>query len=644
MALPLSSGGGGPLEDTGTGDLGPLADLVSILLVDDEPRNLDVLEAILGVSGHRLVRAQTADEALLALLGGDFAAIVLDIRMPGISGIELAQLIKQRKRSRDIPILFLTAHLSEESDVLRGYDVGAVDYLTKPVNPEILRSKVSVFADLYRKTRALAAAKEALEAEVVERLKVEEALRQANEELEARVQARTADLTRINQTLRENEDRLRLAFEEKQQLLESERAARTEAERASRLKDDFLATVSHELRTPLNAILGWAHILIQGQESRPEVSGQGLEAILRNARAQAHLIEDLLDMSRIVSGKIRLNLQTVDLCEIITSAAGTITPAAKAKEIQLDCVPASLPSMVRGDPDRLQQILLNLLSNAVKFTPSGGRVWVCIEMGDPWADVVVRDTGQGITSQFMPHVFDPFRQADSSTTRRHGGLGLGLAVANHLVELHGGIIRVESPGHGLGSTFTIRLPRATGPVDEQMATAESESPHAASASESEARANHLLGTRLLIVEDEADTRNAISRFLEDQGAVVVAVGSAREALELLRQEIWDVLVSDIGMPDMDGYELIRDLRILEEGTGRRLPAVAVTAFTRTEDRERVLQEGFSEHVPKPVNTARLIGVLADLARRGAGEGGAGDSLLSPLSDEGREPSPRLPGR
>jgi signal transduction histidine kinase len=622
---------------------GPLDARVSILLVDDEPRNLDVLETILGVSGHRLVRAQTADEALLALLNGDFAAIVLDIRMPGISGIELAQLIKQRKRSRDIPILFLTAHLSEESDVLRGYDVGAVDYLTKPVNPEILRSKVSVFADLYRKTRALAAAKDALETEVAERHKVEEALRQANEELEARVQERTADLTRINQTLRENEDRLRLAFEEKRQLLESERAARTEAERASRLKDDFLATVSHELRTPLNAILGWAQILIQGQGSRPEVSGQGLDAILRNARAQAHLIEDLLDMSRIVSGKIRLNLQTVDLCEIITSAVGTITPAAKAKEIQLDCVPVDLAPAVRGDPDRLQQVLLNLLSNAVKFTPSGGRVWVTLETGEAWAEIIVRDTGKGITPQFMPHVFDPFRQADSSTTRRHGGLGLGLAVANHLIELHGGMIRVESPGNGLGSTFTIQIPRAEGPL-ERVAKVEIEPPHAADASDSETRANHLAGTRLLIVEDEADTRSALSRFLEDQGATVVAVGSAREALELLCRETWDVLVSDIGMPGMDGYELIRELRVHEEGSGRRLPAVAVTAFTRIEDRERVLREGFSEHVAKPVNTVRLIAVLGDLARRGTVKVVEGDSLIPPLNDEGREPSPLPPGR
>ena len=453
MALPLNADGR-PSPDRNGG--------VSILLVDDEARNLDVLESILGAADYQLVRAQTADEALMALLGGDFAAIVLDIRMPVISGIELAQLIKQRKRTRDVPILFLTAHLADEGDVLRGYDAGAVDYLTKPVNPDILRSKISVFAELFRKTRALAAANEALENEIVERQRAEEALREANEELEARVQERTADLTRINQTLRENEERLRQAFEEKKQLLESEQAARAEAERASRLKDDFLATVSHELRTPLNAILGWAQILTQGRQNRPEAAVQGLDAILRNARAQAHLIEDLLDMSRIVSGKIRLNLQTLGLAEIVTSAVGTITPAAQTKGVEIECALADGVPSVHGDFERLQQILLNLLSNAVKFTPQGGQVRVSVIESEAWVEVVIRDTGQGINPQFMPYVFDPFRQADSSSTRRHGGLGLGLAVVHHLVDLHGGTVRAESPGDGLGSTFAVRIPLAGG--------------------------------------------------------------------------------------------------------------------------------------------------------------------------------------
>jgi signal transduction histidine kinase len=585
MAVPLNSDDR-PAGEGGAGVLGDVAWAVNVLLVDDEPRNLDVLESILGTSGYRLVRAQTADEALMALLTEEFAAIVLDIMMPGTSGIELAHLIKQRKRTRDVPILFLTAHMSEERDVLRGYDVGAVDYLTKPVNPDILRSKIAVFADLFRKTRALAAANEALEIEVAERQKAEEALREANEELEARVRERTLDLTRT---------------------MESERAARSEAERASRLKDEFLAIVSHELRTPLNAILGWAQILTEaGGGVRPDVMSQGMVAILRNARAQALLIEDLLDMSRIVSGKIRLKPQTVSLAEIVASAVATITPAAQAKGVRLDCDADHAP-VVRGDPERLQQILLNLLSNAVKFTPEGGRVRVSLGADDHHAELVVSDTGQGIKPQFLPYVFDPFRQADPSTTRRHGGLGLGLAVVSHLVELHGGEVRAESAGEGLGATFSIRIPRASGSPGEDETWGGA--PNGAAA---EVLAG-LEGVRLLIVEDEPDTREAVARFLQDYGAAVVAVSSAGEALDLLYTEAFDVLVSDIGMPGMDGYELIRAVRARETDSGRRLPAVAVTAFAQEEDRLRVLREGYSEYVPKPVNTARLIGVLMELS-------------------------------
>ncbi|HEX3129467.1 MAG TPA: response regulator [Thermoanaerobaculia bacterium] len=584
--------------------MGEAREPVSILLVDDEARNLDVLESILGQLDYRLVRAQTADEALMALLAGDFAAIVLDIRMPGTSGIELAQLIKQRKRTRDVPIVFLTAHLSDERDVLRGYDVGAVDYLTKPVNPDILRSKIAVFVDLFRKTRALAAANVALEKEVHERQRAEEALREANEELEARVQERTADLTR--------------AFEEKRQLLESERAARSEAERASRLKDEFLAIVSHELRTPLNAILGWAHILTQSRVERPEILAQGLDTIVRNARAQANLIEDLLDMSRIVSGKIRLNLRAVALPEIVTAAVETITPAAQAKGIRIDCALDGSDRRIHGDSERLQQIVLNLLSNAVKFTPEGGRVEVFVEAGDAWAEVAVRDTGEGIRPDFLPNVFAPFSQADSSTTRRHGGLGLGLAVVSHLVELHGGTVRAESPGPGLGSTFAFRIPdRSDGEAPVEKSDGDLDSTGVGLSVS--VGVDGLSGLRLLVVEDEPDTRDALTRFLQHYGAAVTAVASAGEALQRLGAEDFDVLVSDIGMPEMDGYDLIRELRRRETAgrDSRCLPAVAVTAFSREEDRQRVLEEGYHEHVSKPVNTTRLIGVLLELAGRTA---------------------------
>ncbi|HEV2844691.1 MAG TPA: ATP-binding protein, partial [Thermoanaerobaculia bacterium] len=436
--------------------------------------------------------------------------------------------------------------------------------------------------------------------------KAEEALRQANEELEERVRERTLDLTRT---------------------MESERAARSEAERASRLKDDFLAIVSHELRTPLNAILGWTQVLTEGGNDRSEVIAQGLKAILRNARAQALLIEDLLDMSRIVSGKIRLKLQTVGLGEIIAASVATISPAAQAKGVRIDCDAEGAPA-VRGDPERLQQVLLNLLSNAVKFTPEGGRIRVFIQEIEAGAEIVVSDTGQGIKPQFLPHVFDPFRQADPSTTRRHGGLGLGLAVVSHLVELHGGTVRAESPGEGLGATFSITIPWAAGSPEGDETAASTGVTYGPPVSGAPAS---LEGVRLLIVEDEPDTREAIARFLQDYGAAVVAVGSASEALDRLWIEPFDVLVSDIGMPGMDGYELIRTLRAHETGSGRCLPAVAVTAFAQEEDRLRVLREGYSEYVPKPVNTARLIGVLMELAGKTAGGTGLSDLPAGPES-------------
>ncbi|HEX7185518.1 MAG TPA: ATP-binding protein, partial [Thermoanaerobaculia bacterium] len=405
------------------------------------------------------------------------------------------------------------------------------------------------------------------------------------------------------------------------QLLESERAARSEAERASRLKDDFLAIVSHELRTPLNAILGWAQILTDGRSGKPEMLAQGLDAIHRNARAQAHLIEDLLDMSRIVTGKIRLNVQTIGLEEIVRSAVATITPAAQSKGVQVESSVDGPASAVHGDSDRLQQIVLNLLSNAVKFTPEGGRIRVSIRADETYGEIVVSDTGQGIQPQFLPYVFDPFRQADSSTTRRHGGLGLGLAVVNHLVQLHRGTVHAESPGDGLGATFSVRIPLASGSTGDGAAAPNVVRPLWSGSPPSEIPTS-LEGLRLLIVEDEPDTREALARFLEHQGATVVAVGSVGEALERLGNELFDVMVSDIGMPDLDGYDLIRALRTRETDSGRHLPAVAVTAFTRDEDRQRVLREGYSEHVPKPVNPARLLGVLMELAGKGARGAGA----------------------
>jgi len=403
-------------------------DEVKILIVDDETRNLDALEVMLAPSGCTFVRAVSADEALLAMLRHDFAAMILDIKMPGMSGIELADLIKQRRRTQDVPILFLTAHLVEDADVLRGYGVGAVDYLSKPIRPEILRSKIAVFIELHRKRRALAALNAALQVEVAERESAQQALQHANEELERRVAERTKDLT----------------------------FARDEAERQSRIKDEFLATLSHELRTPMNAILGWLSMLTKGQAVND--AEQAIEIIQRNAQMQAKLIEDLLEMNKLSSGEVRLELGSTDVATVINSAIQSLKPAADAKGVGVVVIVDSAVPRITADARRVQQIVWNLLHNAVKFTPAAGRVEVNLSREPRRVQVSVKDTGQGISPDFLPYVFDRFRQADSSTTRGAWGLGIGLSIAKHLVELHGGSIEASSPGPGLGATFRVQFP------------------------------------------------------------------------------------------------------------------------------------------------------------------------------------------
>jgi PAS domain S-box-containing protein len=539
-----------------------------ILIVDDEPRNLDALEAMLEPIGCTCVRAQSGDEALLALLKHEFAAMVLDIRMPVMSGIDLATLIKQRRRTQDVPIVFLTAHLVDDEDVLRGYGAGAVDYLGKPVNANILRSKIAVFVDLYRKTGALARLNAALENEVAERQRAQEALQQANQELELRVRERTAELTVAHRGLRESVERLRLALEvaemaawewdigkelmtwshdpealfgfprgafgqdrrlfaamhaddrrrmeealssamitgsyvgeyrivrpdgstvwitesgrairaddgsveklvgvsrdvtaereaaqERERLLASERRARALAEQQGRLKDEFLATLSHELRTPMNVILGWLDILASGAPIRDVKSTVAL--IRRNAQLQAKLIEELLDMNRLLSGNLRLDLGVVDVGATLQTALQGLKPAADAKGIQLSARIDTPAVQIAADNQRVQQILWNLLHNAIKFTEAGGRVESSVSRVDRQVHIVVQDSGRGIAVEFLPHVFERFRQEDSSTTREFFGLGLGLSISKHLVEAHGGTIEAHSDGHGCGATFTVKLP------------------------------------------------------------------------------------------------------------------------------------------------------------------------------------------
>jgi signal transduction histidine kinase len=380
-------------------------------------------------------------------------------------------------------------------------------------------------------------------------------------------------------------------------LLESERLARAQAEEASRVKDEFLATLSHELRTPLNAILGWSQ-LVAAHPSDDHV-GQAIPAIMRNARAQADLISDLLDMSRITSGKLRLSVERVDLGEVISAALETVRPAAEAKGIRLEAQAPPLSDVICGDAGRLRQVVWNLLSNAVKFTPSGGSVQVSLIRKSSGVEILVSDTGAGLSPDFLPHLFQRFRQKDTSTTRQHGGMGIGLAIVKQLVELHGGSVGATSAGEGYGTTFSVSLPFAA-----RLPTVE-----APSAAPEQEDGTELRGMKILAVDDQLDTRQLFERVLKERHAHVVTAASADEALRVLRAEPIDLVLCDLGMPVQDGISFIRQAR----AEGHTTPALAVTAFARAEDRDRALSAGFQGHVAKPVDIAALIASIAGFA-------------------------------
>lgn len=401
---------------------------------------------------------------------------------------------------------------------------------------------------------------------------------------------------------------------ERARLFEAERRARAEAERASMMKDEFLATLSHELRTPLNAILGWSQILNSGGTRDEEDLAEGLRTIERNARAQTQIIEDLLDMSRIISGKVRLDVQRVELSPVVQAAVGTVKPAADAKGVRIQSVLDPLAGPISGDPNRMHQVLWNLLANAVKFTPRGGRVQVLLERVNSHVEVSVIDTGEGIKPEFLPHVFERFRQADATTTRRHGGLGLGLAIVKQLVELHGGSVRAKSPGQGQGATFTVSLPMMVVHAEPE-ASPERRHPSAANTPVAAEPCADIAGIKVLVVDDEPDARALLKRVLEACDARVIVAGSASEAVALVQSERPDVIASDIGMPGEDGYSLIRRVRALGSSHGGDTPAVALTAYARAEDRVKVVMAGFQHHIAKPVEPAELIAMIASLMRR-----------------------------
>lgn len=655
---------------------------VGILLVDDDANNLIALESILSSPDYQFVRAQTSDAALIALMHGEFAAIVLDVQMPGLNGIELARLIKQRRRTQNIPILFLTAHYLETEHAVLAYDVGAVDYLTKPVHPAVLRSKVAVFVDLFRKTRALAGMNQIMEAEIAERKVAEERFRVVveaapsamlvftdegemklvNSQAEAmfgrdreelmqknvrallgssvlpppgmftitdtlhRVHAEELSIERTDGSKlavelsvtpiqstegarllasivdiserKRAEDALRTAnaeLEAKNLALERQaaerllrlraEAAQAEAESANAAKDRFLAMLSHELRTPLSPVLHTVTLLEDTAADVPELR-EHLETIRRNVQLEARLIDDLLDLARIRNGKLNLHLQPTDAHEVLQHALEICQQNIATQKLTVDLRLDARLIWLRADPARLQQIFWNLISNAVKFTPPNGVIHIATrdDEANGCLKVDITDTGVGIDQAKLSRIFNAFEQASH---RGSSGLGLGLAICKALTEFHGGVIEANSPGAGKGTTFTVSFPATdTSPASE---TPESTAP----------LASESLFLRLLVVEDHADTAATLCNLLVRRGYVVQSASSCAAALEKARDFQFDVLVTDIGLPDGNGADLFLELR--KQTDRPQLQGVALSGFGMDEDIARSERAGFVEHLTKPID-------------------------------------------
>ena len=682
---------------------------VDILLVDDRAEQRLALASLLDELDANVVEAASGREALRLLLQREFAVILLDVNMPQLDGFETAALIRARESCADTPIIFVTAY-GDDAFALRGYSLGAVDYILTPIDPQVLKTKVTVFVELFRRNEQLKRQTASLEAYTA-RLRrlaaasvrvhaarsVEELLEAAADgaaslvgaeqvatsvamppsapfsrtpglvggrhelrlpratrlhELERRVLAGAptqpvrmscAEIDALPDAQRAGADELlplrgwlaaplttadgrpigwvqlsgkadgEFGAEDELLLVQLAQTASvaveniffSEAREANRIKDQFLATLSHELRSPLQAILTWACILREEGADSATVA-RGLEVIERNARVQTRLIDDLLDVSRIITGKLMLERRSLGVDEMIQLAVEDARPAAQEKGIEL-AVQVPLPvASVEGDPHRLRQVMGNLISNGIKFTPAGGKVTIEAEVREAGVELRVCDTGRGIAPAFLPHLFEPFRQADNGSTRPHAGLGIGLALVRHLVELHGGTVRAESDGEGHGATFVLRFP-----LDERDAGAR------AGAAQQDVAAGEpqLRGVRVLVVDDEADARTTIEIVLKQYGAVVVAVASAREAMEALEREPIDVLLSDLAMPGEDGFSLVREVRARASEAEARLPAAALSAYVRAEEKAEAESAGFDLHLPKPIEPIALAAAIERLVRR-----------------------------
>jgi signal transduction histidine kinase/DNA-binding response OmpR family regulator len=671
---------------------------IKILLVDDEPKNLTVLETILADPGYQLVKARAADEALLALVSEEFALIVLDIHMPDMNGFELAQMIKQRKKTASIPIIFLTAYYSEDQYVLEGYQTGAVDYLNKPINPVILRSKVAVFADLYRKTRESAQANRALVAEVAERKRAQEQLLLLNDELEKHVNERTAELLCANLALKRSEafarslvecgadcvqvfgldGKLRWMNENARRRLEAWDAddrpisdwvsfwalggARAEAEaaleaartngigrfrsswpkttddsrwwdvavtpipgpdgptelflsvsrdvteqheavealrEADRQKDEFLAMLSHELRNPLAPIRNSVEILRRIGLKDP-VLMTARDMIDRQVTHVVRLVDDLLDVSRVSRGKVQLQKEPLDLEKAVQQAVETTRQLVEARRHELTVTLPQHPVRVEGDFTRLAQVVVNLLDNAAKYTERGGKVWISVEANHDRAFVRVRDSGRGIDPPALKRLFELFYQGDRDLDRSEGGLGIGLSLVKRLVEMHGGTVEARSAGRGHGSEFVVCLPCLPA-APERIRSAPIDAP---------AKPGRCF--RILVVDDNIDSAESLAALLRMDGHQVVTAHDGRKGVETALRERPDVVLLDIGLPGLNGYQACETMRA---GGLTDTLIVATTGYGQKEDRERSHEAGFDAFQVKPVALRAIRELLANQARR-----------------------------
>ena len=534
-----------------------------ILLADDNADMREYLRRLLATK-YEVEAVADGDAALAASSRQEFDLVLSDVMMPKLDGFGLLKALRAEEKTKTLPVILLSARAGEESRVA-GMGAGADDYLVKPFSARELMARVEAHLNLQRVRR----------------------------ESEAAVM----------------------------QLMVREQKARASAEVANRVKDDFLALLSHELRTPLNAIVGWSHLLKKGKLSEPDRQ-RGVEVIERNAIAQRAIIDELLDISRIMSGKLTLEAKPIELPPVIEAAVDAIRPAAESKHIQIETRIDPHAGLVMGEAVRLQQVIWNLLSNAVKFTPANGRVVVELRVAGKNLELIVSDSGEGIEAEFLPFIFERFRQADTSSKRIHGGLGLGLSIVNSLVSLHGGVISATSDGKGKGATFTVTLPLiAIAEPDDPLAERQDVSTHLLSLrwqqnaeKGNDLRPDLLSGLRVLTVDDQQDTRELITLALGRYGAEVQASDSASAALQMIADWKPHVVVSDIGLPEMDGYDFMRRLREIE-GDGERIPAIAVTGYAGALDESKALSAGYEVHLSKPIELAELVNAIARISRR-----------------------------